>query len=59
MGRGETACGPAGALSRAVIAIMLRRCTRLVIVGPDRAPWFTDGGQNAIVRVDPVTRAAR
>src|SRR5581483_1699833 len=30
-----------------------------VIIGPDGAPWFTDGGQNAIVRVDPVTRAAR
>ena len=27
-----------------------------VIVGPDGAPWFTDGGQNAIVRVDPVTK---
>jgi virginiamycin B lyase len=24
-----------------------------VIVGPDRAPWVTDGGLNAIVRVDP------
>lgn len=27
-----------------------------VIVGPDGAPWFTDGGQNAIVRVDPKSR---
>ena len=27
-----------------------------VIVGPDGAPWITDGGQNAIVRVDPATR---
>jgi virginiamycin B lyase len=26
-----------------------------VIVGPDGAPWVTDGGLNAIVRVDPVT----
>ena len=26
-----------------------------VIVGPDGAPWITDGGQNAIVRVDPRT----
>jgi virginiamycin B lyase len=26
-----------------------------VIVGPDGAPWITDGGQNAIVRVDPST----
>ena len=30
-----------------------------VIVGPDGAPWVTDGGQNAIVRVDPATRAVR
>ena len=30
-----------------------------VIVGPDGAPWITDGGQNAIVRVDPVTHAVR
>ena len=27
-----------------------------VIVGPDGAPWLTEGGQNAIARVDPVTR---
>lgn len=26
-----------------------------VIVGPDGAPWITDGGLNAIVRVDPST----
>ena len=30
-----------------------------VIVGPDRAAWITDGGQNAIVRVDPGTHAVR
>ncbi len=30
-----------------------------VIIGPDGAPWITDGGQNAIVRVDPKTRAVR
>jgi virginiamycin B lyase len=30
-----------------------------VIVGPDGAPWITDGGQNAIVRVDPATRAVK
>jgi virginiamycin B lyase len=30
-----------------------------VIVGPDGAPWITDGGQNAVVRVDPATRAVR
>jgi virginiamycin B lyase len=30
-----------------------------VVVGADGAPWITDGGQNAIVRVDPVTRAVR
>ena len=27
-----------------------------VIVGPDEAPWITDGGLNAIVRVDPMTK---
>jgi virginiamycin B lyase len=26
-----------------------------VIIGPDGAPWITDGGLNAIVRVDPIT----
>jgi virginiamycin B lyase len=30
-----------------------------VIVGPDGAPWITDGGQNAIVRVDPQTSAVQ
>jgi len=30
-----------------------------VVVGPDGAPWITDGGQNAIVRVDPVTHAVK
>jgi virginiamycin B lyase len=30
-----------------------------VIVGPDGAPWVTEGGQNAIARVDPATRAAK
>jgi virginiamycin B lyase len=28
-----------------------------VIIGPDGAPWVTDGGRNAIVRVDPKTHA--
>jgi virginiamycin B lyase len=26
-----------------------------VIVGPDGAPWITDSGRNAIIRVDPAT----
>jgi virginiamycin B lyase len=30
-----------------------------VIVGPDGAPWVTDGGLNAIVRVDPETEAVQ
>jgi virginiamycin B lyase len=30
-----------------------------VIVGPDGAPWITDGGLNAIVRVDPQTEEVR
>src|SRR5260370_34123657 len=24
-----------------------------VVIGPDGAPWITEGGQNAIARVDP------
>jgi virginiamycin B lyase len=30
-----------------------------VIVGPDGAPWITDSGLNAIVRVDPDTHAVK
>src|SRR5215469_1357183 len=30
-----------------------------VIIGPDGAPWITDGGLNAIVRVDPLTEKLR
>ena len=30
-----------------------------VVVGPDGAPWVTDGGLNAIVRVDPKTREVK
>lgn len=30
-----------------------------VIIGPDRAAWITDSGLNAIVRVDPATRAVK
>jgi virginiamycin B lyase len=30
-----------------------------VITGPDGAAWLTDGGLNAIIRVDPATREVR
>ena len=30
-----------------------------VVVGPDGAPWITDGGQNAILRVDPKSHEVR
>lgn len=30
-----------------------------MFVGPDGAPWITDGGLNAIVRVDPVTEGVQ
>lgn len=30
-----------------------------VIIGPDRAAWITDGGLNAIARVDSLTRAIK
>jgi virginiamycin B lyase len=41
------------------VALGARSAPHGVIVGPDGAPWITDGGQNAIVRVDPVTREVR
>jgi virginiamycin B lyase len=41
------------------IALGERSAPHGVIVGPDDAAWITDGGQNAIVRVDPQTRAVR
>src|SRR5438477_11992209 len=37
------------------IALGPRSAPHGVIVGPDGAPWVTDGGQNAVVRVDPQT----
>jgi virginiamycin B lyase len=39
------------------IALGPRSAPHGVIIGPDGAPWITDGGQNAIVRVDPQSRA--
>jgi virginiamycin B lyase len=41
------------------IALGERSAPHGVIVGPDDAAWITDGGQNAIVRVDPKTREIR
>ena len=41
------------------IALGTRSAPHGVIIGPDGAPWITDGGQNAIVRVDPKTREVR
>ena len=41
------------------IALGPRSSPHGVIVGPDGAAWITDSGQNAIVRVDPATRAVR
>jgi virginiamycin B lyase len=41
------------------IALGSRSAPHGVVVGPDGAPWITDGGQNAIVRVDPKTRAVK
>jgi virginiamycin B lyase len=38
------------------IALGPRSAPHGVIVGPDGAPWITDSGQNAIVRVDPKSR---
>jgi virginiamycin B lyase len=41
------------------IALGPRSAPHGVVVGPDGAAWITDGGQNAIVRFDPKTRAVR
>jgi virginiamycin B lyase len=41
------------------VALGPRSAPHGVIVGPDGAAWITDGGQNAIVRVDPATRAVK
>ena len=39
------------------VALGPRSSPHGVIVGPDGGAWVTDGGQNAIVRVDPKTKA--
>jgi virginiamycin B lyase len=41
------------------IALGSRSAPHGVVVGPDGAPWITDGGQNAIVRVDPKTHEVK
>jgi virginiamycin B lyase len=41
------------------IALGPRSSPHGVIVGPDGGAWITDGGQNAIVRVDPATKAVK
>ena len=64
-----TAPSGSAASRRAPPAILIRRSGKLekislgpgaaphgVIIGPDGAPWFTEGGQNAIARVDPATK---
>jgi len=41
------------------VALGARSSPHGVTAGPDGAPWLTDGGQNAIVRVDPKSRAVK
>ena len=58
----EQAVGKLGVLDPASgrsveIALGERSAPHGVIVGPDRAAWITDGGRNAIVRVDADTHA--
>jgi virginiamycin B lyase len=38
------------------VALGERSAPHGVIVGPDHAVWITDGGRNAIIRYDPITR---
>jgi virginiamycin B lyase len=42
-----------------VIALGAGAAPHGVIVGPDGAAWITEGGQNAIARMDPATRAVK
>jgi virginiamycin B lyase len=42
-----------------MIPLSSRSSPHGVILGADGAPWLTDGGQNAIVRVDPKTREVK
>jgi virginiamycin B lyase len=41
------------------VALGNRSAPHGVIVGPDGAPWITDSGLNAIVRVDPKSRQVK
>jgi len=41
------------------ISLGPRSATHGVIIGPDRAAWVTDGGLNAIARIDSLTRAVK
>jgi virginiamycin B lyase len=45
--------------SRHEIALSQGSAPHGVIIGPDGAPWITDGGLNAMVRVDPVSEKVR
>lgn len=56
-GQGNGEAGTINPATGEIIRVPLgpRAAPHGVIMGPDGAPWFTDGGQNAIVRVDPWT----
>jgi virginiamycin B lyase len=36
-----------------LVPLVAGAAPRAVVIGPDGAPWITDGGTNAILRVDP------
>ena len=63
----ETMVAPLAELFEAVdvryeqgrVAVIDSASKSAVIVGPDGNAWLTEGGQNAIARVDPATKAVK
>src|ERR671910_789324 len=58
-GGGGGGCPPPATGETRHVRLGDRAAPHGVIVGPDGAPWVTDGGLNALVRVDPATAEVR